>query len=38
MIYSADVPRKPIGLGLLVALAMMFLYLLVYLMYYLPKE
>jgi len=38
MTYSADVPRKPIGLGLLVALAMMFLYLLVYLMFYIPKE
>jgi multicomponent Na+:H+ antiporter subunit D len=38
MSYSADVPRKPIGLGLLVALALMFLYLLVYLMFYIPKE
>ena len=38
MTYTADVPRKPMGFGILLALALMFLYLLVYLIFYLPKE
>ncbi len=38
MTYTADVPRKPMGFGILLALALMFLYLLVYLIFYLPKK
>jgi multicomponent Na+:H+ antiporter subunit D len=36
--YSTDVPRKPIGFGILMALALTFLYLLVYLIFYLPRK
>ena len=38
MTYTADVPRKPMGFGILLALALMFLYLLVYLIFYLPRK
>ncbi len=36
--YSVDVPRRPIGFALLIALSLMFLYMLVYLIFYLPEK
>ncbi len=38
MSYSADVPRRPVGFALLIALSLMFLYMLVYLIFYLPRK
>ena len=38
MTYSADVPRKPMGFGILMALGLMFLYMLAYLIFYLPRK
>ena len=36
--YSADVPRRPIGFSVVIALSLMFLYMLAYLIFYLPEK
>jgi hypothetical protein len=36
--YSVDVPRRPIGFSVVIALSLMFLYMLAYLIFYLPEK
>jgi multicomponent Na+:H+ antiporter subunit D len=36
--YSVDVPRRPIGFAVVIALSLMFLYMLAYLIFYLPEK
>jgi hypothetical protein len=38
MVYSTDIPRERIGFSLILALTLFFLYLLVYLIFYLPEK
>jgi len=38
MAYSTDIPRERVGFSLILALTLFFLYLLVYLIFYLPKK